>query len=107
MNEKVPLPPEVFEAIVRALAEALVTDYRARWNDSPPRHTPSRDTEALVTSPWLTVKEAANRARCSVKILYRAVNAGRLKVVRIGAGRNMRFRGEWVDQWLENTAARR
>jgi excisionase family DNA binding protein len=36
-------------------------------------------------SPWLTAKEAAARARCSEKRIYRSVAAKHLKAVRLGS----------------------
>jgi excisionase family DNA binding protein len=105
-----PLPPDVFEAIVTALAQTLASVYRARSasvesgrQESPP----SPPVGLPAVSPWLTAKDAAARARCSVKILYRAVNGGRLRAVKIGAGRNMRFRAEWVDEWLQRSSMHR
>ena len=51
-------------------------------------------------SPWLTVKEAANRARCGPKLIYREVQAKRLRAARVGGRRELRFLAEWVDAWL-------
>jgi excisionase family DNA binding protein len=51
-------------------------------------------------SPWLTVKEAAARARCGIKTIYREVNAGRLKAARVGGRRELRLLATWVDEWL-------
>jgi excisionase family DNA binding protein len=56
-------------------------------------------------SPWLTVAEAAQRARCGVKTVYREVQVGRLRAARIGGRRELRLRPEWVDAWLEQAAA--
>lgn len=56
-------------------------------------------------SPWLTVAEAAQRARCGVKTVYREVRAGRLRAARIGGRRELRLRPEWVDTWLDQTSA--
>jgi excisionase family DNA binding protein len=56
-------------------------------------------------SPWLTVAEAAQRARCGVKTVYREVRAGRLRAARIGGRRELRLRPEWVDAWLDQTSA--
>jgi excisionase family DNA binding protein len=56
-------------------------------------------------SPWLTVAEAAQRARCGVKTVYREVQAGRLRAARIGGRRELRLRPEWVDAWLDQTSA--
>lgn len=81
------------------------------------RITPSRPGEANCTSrgetaasptgsqtPWLTPKEAAGRARCGVKMIYREVKAGRLRTARIAGRRELRMKSEWVDAWLESTA---
>jgi excisionase family DNA binding protein len=57
------------------------------------------------TSRWLTVAEAAERARCGVKTIYREVRAGRLRAARIGGRRELRLLTEWVDAWLEQTSA--
>lgn len=51
-------------------------------------------------SPWITVGEAARRARCGVKLIYREVSAGRLQAVRIGGRRELRLRADWIDAWL-------
>ena len=56
-------------------------------------------------SPWLTVAEAAQRARCGVKTVYREVQAGRLRAARIGGRRELRLPSEWVDAWLERASA--
>ena len=58
------------------------------------------DTERDTTSPWITVNEAAKRARCGIKLIYREVRAGRLKAARVGGRRELRLRAEWVDTWL-------
>ena len=55
------------------------------------------DTSA---SPWLTVKQAAERARCGTKLIYREVKAGRLRAARIGGRRELRVLAEWIDEWL-------
>jgi excisionase family DNA binding protein len=58
------------------------------------------ETQYAPASPWLTVGEAADRARCGVKTIYREVHAQRLRAARIGGRRELRFLGEWVDAWL-------
>ena len=55
-------------------------------------------------TPWLTPKEAAGRARCGVKMIYREVKGGRLRAARIAGRRELRMKPEWVDAWLERTA---
>jgi excisionase family DNA binding protein len=54
-----------------------------------------------TASPWLTVSEAADRARCGPKLIYREVAAKRLKAARVGGRRELRLRPEWIDQWLD------
>jgi excisionase family DNA binding protein len=58
-----------------------------------------------VSSPWLTAREAAAHAHVSARTIYQAVSAGRLRAARIGFGKALRFRREWVDSWLEASAA--
>jgi excisionase family DNA binding protein len=49
---------------------------------------------------WLTVDDAADRARCGVKTIYRAVRSGQLRAVRIGGRRELKFLEGWIDAWL-------
>jgi len=51
-------------------------------------------------SPWLTVPEAAQRARVGTKTIYAEVKAGRLRAARIGGRRDLRVLCTWVDDWL-------
>jgi excisionase family DNA binding protein len=60
----------------------------------------------VETSPWLTVAQAADRARCGRKLIYREVRSGRLRAARIGGRRDLRFRIDWVDVWLDQASAR-
>ena len=57
------------------------------------------DTGQIAT-PWIDVNEAARRARCGVKLLYREISAGRLQAARVGGRRELRLRAEWIDAWL-------
>ena len=59
---------------------------------------------ADLASPWLTVREAASRARVGSKLVYRAAAAGRLRAAVVDGRRALRFRVEWVDAWLEAQA---
>jgi excisionase family DNA binding protein len=59
---------------------------------------------AFPPSPWLTVNEAADRARCGPRLIYRAVAAGRLRAVRLGGRRELRVLAEWLDAWLLDQA---
>ena len=56
------------------------------------------ETTALPT-PWLTAREAAARAKCSIKVIYGAVRGHRLKAVKVGNG--FRIHVEWLDSWLQ------
>ena len=51
-------------------------------------------------SPWLTVKEAADRARCGTRTIYSAVQSGKLRAAHLGGRRELRFLAEWVDEFL-------
>jgi len=54
---------------------------------------------------WWTVKEAASYVSCkSPRPLYRAVAEGQLRAARIGHRRNIRFKMEWLDEWMEASA---
>jgi excisionase family DNA binding protein len=57
-----------------------------------------------LDTPWITVDEAATRARCGIKLIYREVRAGRLKAVRVGGRRELRLRADWIDAWLNRDA---
>lgn len=58
--------------------------------------------ESSDRSPvWLTVKQAATRAQVSADTIYYEVRAGRLQAARIGGRRQLRFREEYIDRWLE------
>jgi excisionase family DNA binding protein len=58
-------------------------------------------------SPWLTVGEAAERARCGKKTIYKEIKAGRLRAATIGNRRDLRLLEEWVDTWLIASSAPR
>ena len=53
---------------------------------------------------WLTVEEAAQRARVGHRTIYNEVRAGRLRAARVGGRRELRFRPDYIDQWLEQSA---
>ena len=56
--------------------------------------------KGLNESPWLTVREAADRAKCGIKLIYREVKAERLQATRVSGRRTLRFLAEWIDAWL-------
>jgi excisionase family DNA binding protein len=55
---------------------------------------------AATETRWLTVAEAADHARCGIKLIYREVKAGRLRAAKVGGRRELRLLPEWIDQWL-------
>jgi excisionase family DNA binding protein len=55
-------------------------------------------------SPWLTVREAAGRAKCGARSIYNATRNGKLRAARLGGRRELRFLPEWVDAWLIETS---
>ena len=55
---------------------------------------------AAAVSPWLTVKEAAQRAKCSDKLIYYAIRSGRLRASRLGSRKDLRILEEWLDAWI-------
>lgn len=60
---------------------------------------PQIETASLV---WLTVQQAANRAQCGEKLLYRAVRRREIRHVKLNGRGDLRFRPVWVDDWLES-----
>ena len=49
---------------------------------------------------WLTVTEAAEYARCGVKVIYRAVRGRKLRAAKVGGRRELRFLATWIDEFL-------
>lgn len=58
-----------------------------------------------MTSPWLTLSEAADYARRGRRFLAREVRAGRLRAAVVGGKRQLLFKREYIDAWLEDQAA--
>ena len=60
-----------------------------------------------LSSPWLTVTEAADRARGGPKLIYREVRARRLRAAHVGERRELRLRAERIDtgtsKWADST----
>lgn len=50
---------------------------------------------------WLTAKEAANHMKISTATLYNLVRAKKLRAAKLTGSRDLRFRREWIDEWLE------
>jgi excisionase family DNA binding protein len=102
------LPPDVFESVVNALAETLTRDYRERWNRRSAEPGALAQSSNVAVSPtWLKIADAAKRAQCGEATIRREVRAGRLHAVKVGGRRSLRFRAEWVDEWLQGDTRRR
>ena len=57
-----------------------------------------------VGSPWMTMADAQTYTRRGRRFLARQVRAGRLKAAIVGGRRELLFRAEWLDQFLEELA---
>ena len=65
-----------------------------------------QDKSSVVVepSPWLNVEQAAQYIQQHPRSIYRAAGAGELRSVRINGKRELRFRREWIDSWMEHHA---
>lgn len=57
------------------------------------------------TEKLLTTHEAAAYAHVSEKTIRRAIDAKALRHARLGEGAGIRFRLEWIDEWIDSRAA--
>ena len=64
----------------------------------------SDDSSVSVASPWMVIAEAAAYLRLSSKTIYRAVEADQLRAARVGGRRSLRFKAEWLDEYMERCA---
>ena len=64
-------------------------------------------TKLQTPHEWWTAEEAAEYCRCSVATLYMLVKTGKIKTARVTGMRQLRFRKEWIDQWLEKSTKSR
>ncbi len=71
--------------------------------ESDTETTEGRRHVAPSPGPWLNVSGAADRALCGPKLIYREVAGKRLRAARVGGRRELRFRPEWIDEWLEQS----
>jgi excisionase family DNA binding protein len=55
---------------------------------------------------WLTVAEAATRAKAGKRSIYAAVKAGELRAAPINERGDLRIADAWIDAWLERLASR-
>jgi excisionase family DNA binding protein len=97
--------PDVFR-ILGAATEAFL----GLWNAIVWRSTGLLIVGFLTTitttadaDPWLTLREAAQRARCHEATLRRLIRAGTLRYARLGR-KHIRIRASWVDEAIERAA---
>lgn len=65
-----------------------------------PTDTPEAAQAEAARSPWLTVKEAAARAKVSDETIYGNIKRGRLRAARIGTRKDIRILLDWLDAWM-------
>ncbi len=59
---------------------------------------------APIETPWLSSAEASAYCRRGRRHLRAAVRAGKLRAAVVGGKRELLFRREWLDQFLEDQA---
>lgn len=62
-------------------------------------------SEPPVDSPWMVMADAKTYAKRGGRLLAKAVKNGELRAARIGGRRELLFRREWLDEWIEAQAA--
>lgn len=68
-------------------------------------HPPFSSTAAgqvAAADPWMTVTEVAAELRVSKMTIYRAADGGHLHAIR--AGRSIRIRRSWFEEWVRGGA---
>jgi len=65
-----------------------------------PTQADDAPTTTATPSPWMTVPEAADRAKCGTQMIYSAIRSGRLKAARLGARNDLRIHESWLDAWV-------
>lgn len=65
---------------------------------------PDPETSQAADPPaWLTVKEAAAYLRVTERQIYRAYLSGALRSARPASGGIVRFRKQWLDDYVDAT----
>lgn len=67
---------------------------------APTDELPTTTSTSDESTPWLTPREAADRAKCGLKLIYSNVRGGKLRAVRLGARNDIRIHRTWVDAWM-------
>lgn len=60
-------------------------------------------TESTRT-PWLTAAEAAERAKCDVRLIRASVRRGKLRAAKLGVRGRLRIHESWLDAWITSFA---
>lgn len=58
------------------------------------------DFATVALAEWLTVKEAAKRAKCSERLIYDNIKRGRLRASRLGYRKDIRILETWLHAWI-------
>ena len=58
------------------------------------------DVPTAPASPWLTVREAAQRAHVGERLIYNAISSGRLKAAKLSGRGCFRVLDRWLDEFL-------
>lgn len=58
----------------------------------------------VVDSPWMVMADAKIYAKRGRRLIAKAVKEGELRAARIGGRRELLFRREWIDEWIEAQA---
>jgi excisionase family DNA binding protein len=65
----------------------------------------SRPAPEQSSRVWIDLPRAAERAVVSESTIKREVRRGRIRCARVGGRKLLRFRPEWIDQWLEGSSS--
>ena len=57
-----------------------------------------------IQSPWMTLRDAKEYTRRGGRYLRKQVAEGRLRAAQVGGKRELLFRREWLDSFLEDLA---
>lgn len=107
-----PLTPDEREALIEIWADIFESVLREHMPGQTVRTVPDdasgqmsgKASDPVRLTPWLTAPQAAKRAQVGQKTIYAEVRAGRLRAARVGGKRELRFRPEWIDKWLEDSS---
>lgn len=99
-NERVP-PLSTSDQNAQVAAKQDIS-IQPRWSEQ----SSATGTQQQISAhdDWLTVLEAADYIKMTVRTVYNACMEGSLKHVRVSGRKHIRLRRAWVDGWLERHA---